>query len=427
MIGADLKPTESCECEQILPASLREEAGAIFDREGFPNTKHEEWRFTSLREIAETKFDVEPKAVTVIEGEIDPVAMPSDATRLVFVDGKFDVELSKTVGLPDGVIVSSLKYAITEHRDLVQRNLGEIIRLNETPFVALNTRIVLDGAFVYVPSGVVVETPLYIVHVAAEHDEPTLTNPRSLLIFGDNCQAKVVESSVSLGGKTWQNAVTEVRVGENAVVEHVRLQLGSEEAYHITNMQIEQGRSANFKTTVVTLGGKLVRNDINGLLNGEGTECTMNGLYVGRDEQHVDNHTRLDHAFPHCPSHELFKGVLADKSSAVFNGKIIVRQIAQKTDSKQSNMNLLLSDDATINTKPQLEIFADDVRCTHGATIGRLDEDAMFYLRSRGIEKNEARNLLIYAFASDVLDRIGIEQVRDTLEERLFERFHDAP
>jgi Fe-S cluster assembly protein SufD len=427
MIGADFKLTDSCGCEQIIPASVREEAGAIFDREGFPTTKHEEWRFTSLREMAETKFEFEPVAVSLTEEDIDPVAMPANASRLVFVDGKFDVDLSKTVNLPDGVVISSLKYAITEHRDLVEANLGKIIALSETQFVALNTRMVMDGAFVYVPKGVVVDEPIYIAHVASSQENPTLTNPRSLLIFGDDSQAKVVETSLSLGSKTWQNAVTEVLVGDNAVIEHVRLQLGSEDGYHITNLQVTQGRSANFKTTVVTLGGKIVRNDVNGLLNGEGTECTMNGLCVGRGEQHVDNHTRLDHAFPNCPSHELFKNVLADKSSAVFNGKIIVRQIAQKTDSKQSNMNLLLGDDATVNTKPQLEIFADDVRCTHGATIGRLDDEAMFYLRSRGIAKDEARSLLIYAFASDVLDRIGIEVIRDTLEARLFQRFLTTP
>jgi Fe-S cluster assembly protein SufD len=287
--------------------------------------------------------------------------------------------------------------------------------------------MVQDGAFVFVPQGIVVEEPIYIVHIATDQAKPTLTNPRTLLIFGEDSQAKVVESALSLGGRTWQNSITEAIVGNNAVIEHVRLQLGSEDAYHITNTQIDQGRAANFKTTVVTLGGKIVRNDINGLLNGEGTECTMNGLYVGRGEQHVDNHTRLDHAKPHCPSHDLFKGVMADKSSAVFNGKIIVRQIAQKTDSKQSNMTLLLSDGATINTKPQLEIFADDVRCTHGATIGRLDADSLFYLRSRGIPEKEARGLLIYAFASDVLDRIGIPIIRETLEARLFKRFHDAP
>jgi len=427
MIGADFQLTRSGECEQIIPADLREEAAAIFDREGFPTTKHEDWRFTSLRQIAETKFEFEPEPVTLREADIDPVAMPANASRLVFIDGKFDVELSQTVDLPDGVVISSLQYAITEHRELVQSNLGKIIAVDETPFVALNTRMVQDGAFVFVPQGTVVEEPIYIVHIATDQANPTLTNPRTLLIFGEDSQAKVVESALSLGGRTWQNSITEAVVGNNAVIEHVRLQLGSEDAYHITNTQIEQGRAANFKTTVVTLGGKIVRNDINALLNGEGTECTMNGLYVGRGDQHVDNHTRLDHAKPHCPSHELFKGVMADKSSAVFNGKIIVRQIAQKTDSKQSNMTLLLSDGATINTKPQLEIFADDVRCTHGATIGRLDADSLFYLRSRGIPEKEARGLLIYAFASDVLDRIGISVIRETLEARLFKRFHDAP
>ncbi|MDQ2986036.1 MAG: Fe-S cluster assembly protein SufD [Armatimonadota bacterium] len=427
MIGLDLQQEESNSMEQFVPAAVREEAGAIFDRGGFPSTKDEEWRFTSLREIAETDFIVNPDPNTVLESDIDPVALPSGASRLVFVDGRFDPDLSHTADLPDGVVVSSLKYAITEHRDIVEKYFSKLISLDETAFVALNTRLVIDGAFICVPKDVVIDKPIYVTHVAAGHEAPALTNPRSLFIFGRNSQAKIVESFVSIDGPTWQNAVLEASVGEGAVVEHVRLQLGSEEAYHITNTQIDQGRNSNFKTTVVTLGGKIVRNDINGVLNGEGAECTMNGLYVGRADQHVDNHTRLDHAQPNCPSHELFKGVLADKSSAVFNGKIIVRQIAQKTDSKQSNMTILLSDDAMINTKPQLEIFADDVRCTHGATIGRLDEEAMFYLRSRGIPEREARGLLIYAFASDVLDRVGVPEIKETLEARLFERFYDAP
>lgn len=427
MIGADLQIEEQDSAAQFVPVALRDEATAVFDQQGFPTTKHEDWRFTSLREIAETDFDVNPNPPTLSAADIDPVAFPENATRLVFVDGRFDANLSQCVDLPEGVVISSLKYAITEHRELVEQHFGKIIAIDETPFVALNTRLVLDGAFLYIPSGVIAESPIYITHVAAKHGKPTLTNPRSLFIFGDNSQAKIVESFVSIEGATWQNVVVEAKVGDGAIIEHVCLQLGSEDAYHITNTQIDQGRAANFKTTVVTLGGKIVRNDINGVLNGQGTECTMNGLYVGRGEQHVDNHTRLDHAQPNCPSHELFKGVMADKSSAVFNGKIIVRQIAQKTDSKQSNMTLLLSDGATINTKPQLEIFADDVRCTHGATIGRLDADSLFYLRSRGIPEKEARGLLIYAFASDVLDRIGIPIIRETLEARLFKRFHDAP
>lgn len=427
MIGADLQLNEKDSAAQFVPTELRDKATAVFDEQGFPTTKHEDWRFTSLREIAETDFELNPEPPTLSAADIDPVAFPESATRLVFVDGRFDANLSQCVDLPDGIIISSLKYAITEHPDLVKEYFGKIIAIDETPFVALNTRLVLDGAFFHISDGVVAENAIYITHIATKHSKPTLTSPRSLYIFGDNTQAKIVESYVSLDGPTWQNAVIEARVGDNAVIEHVLLQLGSESAYHITNTQIDQGRAANFKTTVVTLGGKIVRNDINGVLNGEGTECTMNGLYVGRGEQHVDNHTRLDHAQPHCPSHELFKGIMADKSSAVFNGKIIVRQVAQKTDSKQSNMTLLLSDGATINTKPQLEIFADDVRCTHGATIGRLDADSLFYLRSRGIPEKEARGLLIYAFASDVLDRIGVPVIRETLEARLFRRFHDAP
>ncbi len=393
-------------------ADLRRRAMDRFRQLGLPTTKDEEWRFTSTREIAESAFDFSGPDVAVSLDDIDKAAM-GDGTRLVIVNGKFSPKLSNIRSLPSGVAVANIA-------EVSDDRVGSIAEFDDAAFVALNTALFEDGYFVRVPKGVILETPIYAVFICTEG---VASNPRNILILDENSQATVIESYVGMGGKSFTNAVTEGFIGDGAILEHAKLQLGSEEAFHITTQQWTQGRGSNAKSTTVTLGGALVRNDTNAILDGEGCESTINGLYVGRGEQHIDNHTRLDHAKAHCPSHELFKGVLDDKSSAVFNGKIIVRPDAQKTDSKQSNMNLLLSDDAVVNTKPQLEIFADDVRCTHGATIGRLDSDAMFYLRSRGIPEAEALNLLIYAFASDVIDRVRIPDLAERLEKMLFERF----
>lgn len=398
--------------------TLRRRAKERYAALGLPTTKDEEWRFTSLRELSEIEWDFNPKHVSVAREDIPPVAL-GEGNRLVFVNGHFDSALSDVSSLPAGVKLRPLSACA----DGAAEYLGKGVDFEEAALVALNTAAFSDGYFLSAAKNTAAEEPLYILFISTEGAQ----NVRNILHLEEGAQVSVVESYVGLGtARAFINSVSEGFIGERATVNHTKLQLGSENVFHITTQQWHQGRDSNAKSTVVTLGGKLVRNDTNSILNGERCECTLNGLYVGHGDQHIDNHTKLDHAQPHCPSHELFKGVLDDKASAVFNGKIFVRQIAQKTDSKQSNMNLLLSDDAIVNAKPQLEIFADDVRCTHGATIGRLDDDAMFYLRSRGIPETEARNLLIYAFASDVIDRIGIPELADQIEEMLFARLAKA-
>lgn len=389
---------------------LRENARQKFAHIGLPNTKDEEWRFTSVREIAETEFAVgEYEKVSL--GDISYIAAP----RIVFVNGVYSEELSEFGGLPKGVIVKRLLDS--------NANVGALSGPDDSGFALQNAAAFCDGYYIYVPSGTILKDPIHVVFVVIARSQPIRADVRGLLEIDKNAQASVVETHLCLGDKSFLNSVTEAFIGENAILRHAKVQLGSERSFHIAQQLWSLERNSNAKTTTVTLGGRLVRNDTNAVLNGDGCECTINGLYIGRGEQHIDNHTKLDHAKPHCPSHELFKGILDDRSSAVFNGKIVVRPDAQKTDSKQSNMNLLLSDNATVNTKPQLEIFADDVRCTHGATIGRLDEDAMFYLRSRGIPEREARNLLFYAFASEVIERCDIPELVESLETMLFERF----
>jgi Fe-S cluster assembly protein SufD len=317
--------------------------------------------------------------------------------------------------LPSGVRAGGLSEA--------EPHLGKYAQCDRNAFVALNTAFLSNVAVLRVERSAVVETPLHLVFMAAGGSEPGAVHPRTLIVVGAGAQCTIIETYVGTG-KYLSNAVTEIVAGDGAVVDHYKIQLESPEAFHIATMQANLGRSTNFSSHSIALGGALVRNDANATLS-EGTEATLNGLYVVNGHQHIDNHTEIDHAKPHGMSHELYKGILDGKATAVFNGRIIVRKDAQKTDSKQTNKNLVLSDDAVIDTKPELQIFADDVRCTHGATIGQLDEESMFYLQSRGIGREQARSLLTYAFAQDILDRIKVPALKEHLGKVLFEKFHE--
>jgi Fe-S cluster assembly protein SufD len=356
-------------------AEIRKRAAERFQAHGFPTTKEEEWRFTNVSPIAKAQF---------------PTIAPS----------------------PNG---HSLRIALERDPGLIEEHLGRYASC-ENPFVALNTASFEDGAFLRIPANTVIEEPLWIDFTAA-HERTTY--PRNLIIVGAGSQVRIVERYRGRG-RYFTNSVTEIVIGENSIVEHVKLQEESLDAFHVATIQVKQARDSNFTSNNISLGGSLVRNDVNAVL-ATGCETTLNGLYLVSGRQHVDNHTALDHAAPHAASHELYKGILDGASSAVFNGKIFVRKDAQKTDAKQTNKNLVLSENSVINTKPELQILADDVRCTHGATVGQLDEEALFYLRARGIDKTNARDLLIYAFARDVIDRIAVPQVREYLEKALFE------
>jgi Fe-S cluster assembly protein SufD len=400
---------------------LRDHAASRFVELGFPSVRDEEWRFTNVAPIAGSEFRPAPAA------QLDADALSSfvyaDAPfRVVIVNGRFAPELSRTAGLPAGLRFGSLASAVTEHADVVGRYLGQLADFGTRAFAALNTAFTHDGAFVYVPDGLVFTEPLQILFVAASAaPAPVMSHPRALIVAGDQSQCRIVETYVSAPGqKHFTNAITEVVAGENAVVDHYKVQKESVEAFHIASMHIHAARSSNVSTHAFTLGGRFVRNDIVAVLDGEGAEATLNGLYLADGDRLVDTHTTIDHAKAHCPSHEIYKGIIGGNARAVFNGKIIVRQDAQKTDAKQTNRALLLSDHATINTKPQLEIFADDVKCTHGAAIGQLDEDAIFYLRARGLTFFEARDMLIHAFAGEILERVRIDGLRRELEDELY-------
>jgi Fe-S cluster assembly protein SufD len=352
---------------------MRAAAFMRFVEFGFPTTHNEEWRFTNVAPIARTNF----RNVLSPACEIPPAARKHLA-----------------------------RYASTDN-----------------PFVALNTAFVNGVTIHQVPAGAVVEKPIEINYHVAEQPGPPAVHPRTLIVVGADAHCTILES-YSGKGRYFANAVTEIFAGDRAVVDHYKVQREDVSAFHVATLAAQLGRSTNFSTHSISLGGALVRNDVNVVLS-EGTEATVNGLYIVNGTQHVDNHTSIDHAKPHGTSHELYKGILDDKSAAVFNGRIIVRKDAQKTDSKQTNKNLVLSDDAVIDTKPELQILADDVRCTHGATIGQLDAESLFYLQSRGIGKQQARSLLTYAFAQDIIDRIQVPDLREQLEKFLFEKFHE--
>ncbi|MGO9230429.1 MAG: Fe-S cluster assembly protein SufD [Bryobacteraceae bacterium] len=360
---------------------LRETAFQRFAALGFPTTHDEEWRFTNVAPIARADF-------------------------------KLGLAAGQVTGITGGAQAGTLEEA--------RQHLGRLAVFDRQAFVALNTAFLENLVMIRIPSGAVIQEP---IQVAFNGVAGQATHPRLLLVVGADAHCTFVESYTG-AGSYFTNAVTEIVAGDRAVVNHYKIQRESVEAFHVATLAAQLGRSANFTSHSISLGGALVRNDLNVVLS-EGTEVMLNGLYIVNGSQHIDNHTSIDHAKPHGTSHELYKGILDGQATAVFNGRIIVRPDAQKTDSKQTNKNLVLSDEAVIDTKPELQIWADDVRCTHGATIGQLDAEALFYLQSRGIGKQQARRLLTYAFAQDIVDRVKVPALKDSLEQVLFEKFHE--
>jgi Fe-S cluster assembly protein SufD len=371
---------------------------------GFPTTKDEDWKYTNLAPFLKKPYQpAAPVDAAIVREQLTSAPFADlGCPRLVFVNGRYAPELSTT---PAGVTAGSL---------------GEAPFEDDNALAALNTALFENGAFVRIEDGRVIEQPIHVLYVSSGGG---VSYPRSLIVAGRDSQANIVEGYLGFGNDAYfTNAVTDLVAGDGAVIVHTKLQTESTEALHYGLLRVRQGASSNITSHNIALGAALARNEINTVLDGEGAECILNGLYLTTGRQHVDNHTTLDHARPHTTSHELYKGILDGKSEGVFHGRIIVRPEAQKTDAIQRNKNLLLSRDAVINTKPQLEIYADDVRCTHGATVGQVDQDAVFYLRSRGIGLEEARSLLTYAFTSDLIEGIQIPAIRNRLAAALFER-----
>jgi Fe-S cluster assembly protein SufD len=399
---------------------LRRRGAAQFESVGYPSTKSEEWRFTQLAPITRTRFRPAGReshgkliAETVAQFSFGKEA----AAELVFVNGFFEPQLSRLGKLSLGVRVMNLAEAFASDSSPARQHLAKYAKIDANPFIALNTGSFRDGALVHVARGMAIEHPIHLLFVATTGEQPTVSHPRVLIVLEPAAQASVVESYCGAGeGVYLSNAVTEVVAGPGARIDHCKLQQESLSAFHVATMQVELNRSADFVSHSASVGSRITRNDLNVIMADEHAQATVNGLVLIGAEQHVDNHTMLDHASANCPSHELYKHVLDGKATGVFKGKILVRPGAQKTDSKQTSKTLLLSDDATMNSQPALEIYADDVKCTHGSTIGPVDEEQVFYLRSRGVGMDAARHLLTYAFAADITRRIKVEPVRRRLE-----------
>jgi Fe-S cluster assembly protein SufD len=412
-------------------APLRKAGIASFADQGFPTLHDEDWRFTNVAPIAKLPFQLASQvAVNGAESKLldDAAFTKLPGHRLVFVNGFFCAKLSSIKPVSGGVRIENLAATLANDSALIEKHLGKYAHAAGNTFAALNQALFTDGAFIFVPKGVEVSEPIQLIYVSSAKQNGEVILPRNLVIAEANSKLTVVESYISTGNVAYfTNAVTEILAGDNANVEHVKLQDEATEAFHIATIAGEFGRASNVSVHSFALGAKISRNNIRTNLAGEGLECVLNGLYLTKDEQLADHHMVVEHAQPHCASHEYFNGILDDKSKGVFHGRILVREIAQKTDAKQTNKNLLLSDDATADTKPQLEIYADDVKCTHGATIGQLNKESIFYLRARGIGSDMARQMLIHAFAGEIIERIKCEPAREVIDKLVWDRLEANP
>jgi Fe-S cluster assembly protein SufD len=414
--------------ESVEPIhQLRKEAISNFSELSFPNTKDEEWKYTNIAPLLKHNFKPSLVKGNITGEQVDKFLFDQlEHNLLVFVNGHFDENLSRIKCLPDGVIAGSIADAIKQKSPVIEKHFGKYADFKSQIFTALSTAYIKDGAFIFVPDGKIIKDAFHILFLTTSGDDKILTQPRNLFVAGKNSQVTIIEHYSSLSGNIYfTNAVTEIYADESAVVDHIKLQEESKKSFHIGRMEVDQERASNFSSHSISFGADLSRNDFNTRFKDEGGESTLNGLFLIEGTQLFDVHTMIDHAKPHCNSHEHYKGILDDKSRGVFNGKVMVRKDAQKTNAFQENNNIILSDDALINTKPQLEIFADDVKCSHGATIGQLDKDSMFYLKSRGISEETARTILIHAFAIDVIKSIKVQPIKDYIEEILSKRFNN--
>ena len=411
----------------------RETARVAFERAGFPTTRDEEWKYLDPMPLANIVLADDFQSFGQAQNGkqdgkevsgVEPFLFDAETCcRLVFVNGEYSKELSCICDIPEGMIAKPISEILRTRPELLEKHLATQADVETNAFVALNTATFKDGVFVQIADEAVCTRPLQLLFITTAEAGPRAVAPRVLIVAGASSEATIVESYASPAHDVYlTNAVTEVVLGPNAKIDHYKKQGESENALHVATMQVQTSRDAKFFSHAFAFGSRVARSDANAVMGGENSEVTLNGLYLGRGEQIIDNHTSMDHAVPHCRSYEIYSGILDGKSRGVFNGKIFVRLDAQKTDAKQTNRALLLSREAEIDTKPQLEIFADDVKCTHGATIGQLDEKALFYLRARGIAEEDARDILIAAFASDILNNVKVEALRARLQKELLAR-----
>ena len=408
---------------------LRENAMARFEELGFPTTKEEEWKYTNVAPIARADFkpgiETPTGATSAKEFASFEITETKDS-QLVFVNGQLRNDLSSLTALPPEVVALDLSQALGDERysEIVRAQLARHADFVANAFTALNTAFIDQGAFVYIPKGVTVTTPLHLLFIS-DAETSQVTFPRVLVVAEENSDTTLIESYVSAhDSRYFTNAVVEVVLKNGARLEHYKVQREATQAFHVAMTAVGLGPSSSYDATTITFGSQLSRHDIHVTMDNEGAECWVDGLYLVTGTQHTDTHSVIDHRKPHCTSHQLYKGILDGKSRAVFNGKVFVRHNAQKTDAMQTNKNLLLSNDARVDTKPQLEILADDVKCAHGAAIGQIEEDALFYLETRGIHPDLARNLLTYGFAEEVIGKIKVESIRRQLDEAVLNRLN---
>jgi Fe-S cluster assembly protein SufD len=404
---------------------LRQKAAASFGQLEFPTTRHEDWKYTNVAPIVKTVHrdaSVEDGAAVLPEHLEDYLYPEAAHTHLVFVNGFFAPQLSDVSALPTGVIIGSLTH--TESA-VIQQQLAVHADFQSQVFTALNTANLKDGAFIHLPEGCALESPIHILWLANSPLSSTVLHPRLLLVAESGAVATVIESFAALADDTYfTNAVAEMVLHEKANISHYRLQMETEQAFHIGTTQVLQHRKSNYSSFAIALGSALSRHNLNVVLDGEHTETMLDGLYVVTGNQLADTHLSLDHARPQGSSQQLYKGILDDKARAVFNGRVKVHEGALLTDARQLNKNLLLSNNAHVDTKPELEIFADDVKCAHGATVGQLEDEELFYLRTRGLSAETARALLTYGFAEDIISKIAVASVRKELDEIVLAKLH---
>lgn len=395
--------------------TLRQEAIEIFDKNGFPSKKNEEWKYTNLAPLLKTDYKLFPESEEVSIGFQDIKKFfihDMDTYKVVFVNGVYSSYLSSTTHEEADICVMSSAMNKMVHQPVIENFYGKIADKNDS-LVALNTAFSKDGAFIYVPDNVILSKPIQIMYLSTANETEVMYHPRNLIVLGNNAQAHIIERHQTLDSKAnLTNSVTEIQVGKNAELDYYKVQNDTLEASLVDHTFVAQERDSVASFSTFSFGGKLTRNNLNFVQNGENCNSVLNGITVISGKQHVDHHTKVEHKFPHCESHELYKGIYDESSHGVFNGKVYVHPEAQKLNAFQQNNNVLLTNDAAIDTKPQLEIFADDVKCSHGCTVGQLDDSALFYMQQRGIPKKEAKALLLYAFAADVLEHVQIPQMK---------------
>ena len=410
-------------------AKERQSAFDIFQKTGFPTTRNENWKYTDVKPIARNIFsNISESNVRTDNGEIDSVFFKGlDCINLVFINGAYSEEYSDIKNIHGKVVVKNMASALVNDKEILKKHLAKSTDKTLSSFTALNTAFIQDGAYINIPSNINIEKPINITYISKDNTGKFATHPRNLILMGENSKATIIENYVGNDETNYfTNSVTETVLLQGSSLKHYKIQQESANAFHIASLNTSQSKDSRFESHSISIGGALVRNNINASLNAEGAEIIMNGFYMTDNTQHVDNHTRVDHLKPHTQSHQNYRGVLNGKSRGVFNGKVVVHPQAQKIEAYQNNANLLLSDDSEIDTKPELEIYADDVKCTHGATVGQLDDDMLFYLRSRAVDEQTARSLLTYAFADEIIKNINFQAIENKLENLIISRLPDS-